>query len=485
MKTLNFKTNEAVAIDSRATFSSAKAMEADTILKNGGSSKFFMICSKIKYLGYLAIIAMHLSAANTSCNRDVTVMFNSNGGSDVEAQIVKQGKRAVEPDAPTRERYNFDGWFIDNNSFRNKWYFATNTVVDDITLFAKWQEITFTVTFNSNGGSAVAPRTVTHSNRATKPADPTREGFVFDGWFTDNNTFANEWNFSENTVTKNVTLFAKWIVQYTVTFNSNGGNAISAQTFLTVGKASKPADPTRAGFVFGGWFRDNNTFTNEWNFTTNAVTASVTLYAKWNKVKLLETIIISDRYKHFVKFEYDSQNRITKISNYTFGNHFWTETLLYSGNDLVSSWRGSFFQTYTKIGKQISFGGDNENRIDLDSEGYPIKYEFPSSFDDSPIVINFKFQGGNMTMVDRDDYTYDNNKSPLVHCVSPEWWFILFWRDFIDIAPYASKNNVIKIKRLDGEIIEYTNKYDSDGYPIERTERSSWTGESVVKFQYK
>ena len=68
----------------------------------------------------------------------------------------------------------------------------------------------FTVTFNSNSGSEVPKQTVKDGEKATKPADPEKEGNTFDGWFKDNNTFAQEWNFAADAVTANITLYAKW-----------------------------------------------------------------------------------------------------------------------------------------------------------------------------------------------------------------------------------------------------------------------------------
>ena len=83
------------------------------------------------------------------------------------------------------------------------------------------------------------------------------------------------------------------VKEFTVVFNSNGGSEVSNQTVKDGEKASKPTDPTKAGNTFGGWFKDNNTFAQEWNFAANTVTANTTLYAKWNAVPLAPVITIT------------------------------------------------------------------------------------------------------------------------------------------------------------------------------------------------
>ena len=147
----------------------------------------------------------------------------------------------------------------------------------------------YTVTFNSNGGTAVASQTVDKNGKVTRPTDPTRSGYTFGGWFKDTG-FTNAWDFNTDTVTANTNLYAKWSLNqqpqpqgsYTVTFNVNGGSTVSAQTVLSGGKVTKPTDPTKTGYTFGGWFKDT-AFKYAWNFATDTVTSNVTLYAKWTE----------------------------------------------------------------------------------------------------------------------------------------------------------------------------------------------------------
>ena len=144
----------------------------------------------------------------------------------------------------------------------------------------------FTVKFNSNGGTMFPWQFIEAGGKVDKPApDPVRASFRFDGWFTDNTTFSNEWNFTNDVVIADMTLFAGWTEvppTFTVSFNSNGGSEVAPQTVVQGGKVEKPANPTKSGSLFEGWFRDNNTFNNEWDFDVNTVIADVVLFAKWN-----------------------------------------------------------------------------------------------------------------------------------------------------------------------------------------------------------
>ena len=140
---------------------------------------------------------------------------------------------------------------------------------------------TFTVTFDANGHG-----TAPDAQKASKPTDPTAEGFTFGGWFTEA-ACENAYNF-DNAVSADVTVYAKWTEDasqtqsFTVTFDANGhGTAPDAQTVKSGEKASKPTDPTAEGFTFGGWFTEA-ACTNAYNFDT-AVSADVTVYAKWTE----------------------------------------------------------------------------------------------------------------------------------------------------------------------------------------------------------
>ncbi len=148
---------------------------------------------------------------------------------------------------------------------------------------------TYTVTFNANGhGTAPAPQTVLSGYTATEPTAPTAAGWVFGGWYKEKEC-TNTFDFA-TPITADITLYAKWTEEgttpvptyYTVTFDANGhGTAPAAQTVEHGKTATKPADPTETGWVFGGWYKEA-ACTNAFDFST-PITADITLYAKWTE----------------------------------------------------------------------------------------------------------------------------------------------------------------------------------------------------------
>ncbi|WP_338118536.1 InlB B-repeat-containing protein [Paenibacillus qinlingensis] len=209
-----------------------------------------------------------------------TVSFSSDGGTAVADQTVNEGAKATAPGAPTKEGFVFGGWYGDSN-LTTAYDFTTAVVTADITLYAKWTidiKNSYTVSFVSNGGTAVADQTVDEGAVAAAPNAPTRVGYTFNGWYSDSN-LTSTYGFTV-AVTGNITLYAKWTINsYTVSFNSNGGSAVSSQPVNYSGMSAAPDAPTRQGFVFSGWYSDL-AGTNAYVFTT-PVTANMTLYAKW------------------------------------------------------------------------------------------------------------------------------------------------------------------------------------------------------------
>lgn len=141
-----------------------------------------------------------------------------------------------------------------------------------------------TVTFNANGhGTAPKTREVLKGDKVQKPADPTADGYVFGGWFRES-TCENAWNFDTDTVTEATTLYAKWALKYTVTFDVQGhGTAPEAQIVAAGDHAQKPTPaPTTDGWTFVNWFTEPACI-NQWHFNNDPVNADITLYAKWTK----------------------------------------------------------------------------------------------------------------------------------------------------------------------------------------------------------
>ena len=225
------------------------------------------------------IIAIGSKDADLSGNYKVT--FDTNGGSTVAAQSVKPGEKATKPAAPTKSGYSFAGWYKDS-SLTTPFNFAS-PITEDTVVYAAWNNgsvpTSYSVTFDTDGGSEVAAQNIMSGSTVAKPADPTKSGKIFAGWYKDS---ALNTPFDFNTpITQDTTVYAKWsdIVYYMVNFNTNGGSFIPGQSIKSGAKAAKPQDPVKEGFVFGGWYKDS-TFKTAFDFSS-PINANTILYAKW------------------------------------------------------------------------------------------------------------------------------------------------------------------------------------------------------------
>ncbi len=187
------------------------------------------------------------------------------GTTDVSASIAANGSITL------RYNYGYETTTFDLPSGSNAWKIERHIMLCFYSVTA------YTVTFNTNGGGSVAAQVVASGDKATKPSDPTRTGYVFGGWYTDSGlTSAFDFN---TAITADKTLYAKWIQGFTVGFNTNGGGSVASQTVASGDKATKPSDPTKRGYTFGGWYTDSG-LTSAFDFNT-AITENKTLYAKW------------------------------------------------------------------------------------------------------------------------------------------------------------------------------------------------------------
>ena len=197
----------------------------------------------------------------------------------VEDQAVTYPEAVTRPKDPTKTGYTFGGWYTDE-ACTNAYDFS-QPVTKDMTLYAKWTINTYTVSFDSLCGSPVDVETADYETAVTKPEDPTRRGYTFGGWYTDE-ACTNAYDFSQP-LTKDMTLHAKWTINtYTVTFDSLGGSPVDVETADYETAVTKPEDPTKTGYTFGGWYTDE-ACTKAYDFAT-PVTGDRILYAKWNEI---------------------------------------------------------------------------------------------------------------------------------------------------------------------------------------------------------
>ena len=277
-------------------------------------------------------------------NMTGVIVTYKDGDSEYAKQVLPSGTLATRPDAPAATPgYTFGGW---NKADGTAWDYASDKVTDNITLYAKWAANTYTITFDTAGGSEIAPITQDYGTVITAPEAPTREGYTFIGWDKEIPT---------TMPAENMTVTAQWeINQYTITFDTNGGSEIAPITQDYGTAITAPDDPTREGYTFIGW---------DMEIPTTMPAENMTLKARWKDTEKPtgEIKISENSWKAF-------------LNNITFGL-FFKDTQTVTINAADNS--GTVFVSYLVTDQDLSeaelqslvFGGYEEPfRIDPNGE---------------------------------------------------------------------------------------------------------------------
>ena len=214
------------------------------------------------------------------------VSYNSQGGSHVDYVVVSENSLLTKPSPdPYMDReHGLKGWFLDREGLL-PWDFAKDRVSDNMTLYAVWVNYPYyDIEFDSMGGSSVSSQRVSENQLLVLPENPTYdEWHTFQGWYTDSD-YTNRWTFATDTVSQDMTLYAKWFAYYKVDFETNGAKSVSWQILSQNSLIPDPGIPEYNGWHrFEGWYRDPR-FSASWNFAVDRVRSHMTLYAKWEYV---------------------------------------------------------------------------------------------------------------------------------------------------------------------------------------------------------
>ena len=203
-----------------------------------------------------------------------TITFDTNGGSEIAPITQDYGTEITAPADPTRKGYTFKGWDKE---------IPETMPAENITVKAQWEINQYTITFDTNGGSEIAPITQDYGTKITAPANPTRKGYTFKGW---------DKEIPKTMPAENITVKAQWeINQYTITFDTNGGSEIAPITQDYGTKITAPDNPTRKGYTFKGWDKEipetmpaeNLTITARWRDTEKPTGEIIIGTNKWNE----------------------------------------------------------------------------------------------------------------------------------------------------------------------------------------------------------
>lgn len=196
------------------------------------------------------------------------VSFESNGGTSVPT--VNTDKILFSP-VTIKNNCEFLGWYETFNFAGNSVFFPYEPKKNTV-LYARWNQ-KYTVHFESNGGTAVADFT---GNEIISAITPFKEDYTFAGWYL-NADFSGDTVSFPLSLNANITLYAKWNKNYTVSFNSNGGTEVSS---IKTGVLQEIPFTEKENYEFAGWYA-NSSLSGEKISVPYTVTQDITLYAKW------------------------------------------------------------------------------------------------------------------------------------------------------------------------------------------------------------
>jgi len=286
--TITFDTAGGSIIDEVTVLENKKIEEPENPVKTGYIFKEWTLDDESYDFDTLVTKDMTLKATYIEeSKKTYMVTFNTDGGSTINPRRVEENSTVSKPSNPIKTGYTFVEWQLNGKTYN----FST-PVVNNITLKAIYkmdERTTYTVTFDSNGGTEIYSQTVKGNDKAVKPENPVKSGYTFANWLLDSNVY--DFNTS---VTKDITLKAVYTKDeeeattnsYVVTFDTDGGSSIDYQLIKENEKVERPSNPIKGGYIFIEWQLNGSTY----SFDT-PVTKAITLKAIYKEDVVVEEMI--------------------------------------------------------------------------------------------------------------------------------------------------------------------------------------------------
>jgi len=421
--------------------------------------------------------------------KEFTVKFVADGTET--QQTVKDGEKAVKPADPVKEGYTFVGWFVGDAEY------TFDAVKADVTVTAKFEEVKveikeFTVKFVVDDEETV--QTVKEGEKASKPADPVKEGYVFLGWYVGEEAYD-----FEKAVTADVELVAKFeeekveIKEYTVKFVVDGE---ASEVKVAEGeKASKPADPVKEGYNFLGWYVGSEAY----DFDA-AVTADVELVAKFEEVVIekftvkfiVDGVVVSEQLVEKGKDAELPEDPVKEGADFGYWDGIYEK--IQKDEEVVAVFDYYLYAVVFMADGQlygdpaeVEHGQDCPAPADPVKEGYKfvgwdkeltnITYELivNAIFELETYTIKYYADGVELTDIEPKTYTYEDAFELTVNDV--EGYGFLGWFDNADYIGEA-KTGIAAKSFGDIELYALNVKVDNNGA------EESWTWEEVAGYDY-
>lgn len=209
---------------------------------------------------------------------DYTITFVTNSPTIIEPKKVTYNQYLEKPDEPQKDGFTFIGWYIDED-LTIPFNYQINPIVQNLTVYAKWEVMKYQVRFVTNNGEADVVKYVAWKEIVEEPKDITKEGYKLVGWYRDSQ-YQNIFNINFVKIDQELTLYAKWeIKKLNVSFITNSDEKIESIKIDWNTLLDLPSNPDKLGHEFRGWYYDED-FTSP--FLPQApITSDLILYAKW------------------------------------------------------------------------------------------------------------------------------------------------------------------------------------------------------------
>ena len=281
-------------------------------------------CGMQKYNDTLTLLSV---TKDTTCfvsfEKDMKkITLDNNGGSGCNNVSIQKGKPYGNLCTPIKNNYIFEGWYT-SKTYETK-IKSTDIVNNDITLYAKYTPVTYTLSYNTDGGSACQDKGVKYSEAYGTLCSTTKEGYNFIGWYDENNDKVS----SSTIMTKDTTITARWTLkQYTLTYDNNGGSGCTSK-IISHGQAfGQLCTPSHLTLLFDGWY---TSATGGTKITQNSTaTGNMTIYAHYKNAEIIA--LTSIKCNNYVQgsspyqLEYNGNCQVENINTVNWKVRFLTE----------------------------------------------------------------------------------------------------------------------------------------------------------------
>lgn len=379
-----------------------------------------------------------------------TISFETFDGTVMNEMIKLYGSSLPMIENPVKDNFTFSGWYLDSDYTMA--FDFTMMPSRNITLYAKWEN---SIIFDTNGGSFINSITQESGAVVFQPDNPTKDGYTFIGWYSDQN-FINEFTFDSMPST-NITLYAKWqINQYIIGFESNGGNEIDniIQDYDT--GIIRPI-PVKTGYTFMGWFRDEG-LSQEF-LLDKMPSTNVILYAKW-EVNQYTISFVTNGGSEILPIIQDFNSTIQQPLDPTklgYSVEGW-----YTDEELTQKYVFS-----TMPSENISLYAKWELAI------YQIYFDTQGGEQIAPLPITSTFMVNELPMPSKLDYTFDGwmineeiISAPFTYDFLQDITLVAKWRTYTNGISYEIVNEEAIITEYLGNATELKLPDNLAGYPV-------------------